>query len=94
MRITVDALPLLGHMGISVYLKSLFPLLAEIGHEHRYNLSFRSMFSKLPDAGSFGANVSRSRICVPNRILEYLWTRHSLSIPGAEIGFGNPATRD
>ena len=77
MRITIDALPLLGHMGTSVYLKSLLPVLAEIGQEHHYNLSFRSMFGELVDIGSLGANVSRSRICAPNRILEYLWTSNS-----------------
>lgn len=96
MRVLVDGLPLLGEASIGIYLRALLVHLNGVDGNHEYCLFFRGFrsntrkkASKLmadPALGRFATNVTR----LPDRILEWCWTRHSIHIPFTEIWLGRP----
>ncbi len=96
MRILVDGLPLLGQATIGRYLAQLLRHLAELGEEHEYRLFFRAFRADtrrrvreaLADPRLAGFPVRTTR--VPNRVLEWCWTRRGLRVPLTEAWLGWP----
>jgi glycosyltransferase involved in cell wall biosynthesis len=95
MRVVVDGLPLLGEASIATYLRELLLSLAATG-DHEYHLLFRGFRSQtrgrisrlLADPAFAGFPVRITRI--PDRLLEWCWTRRSLRLPLTETWLGNP----
>ncbi|MFH2070909.1 MAG: glycosyltransferase family 1 protein [Elusimicrobiota bacterium] len=92
MKIAIDALPLLGQAGGRSYLNSVLKHIFSIDSENHYTLSFRIGVKKnnLIDNFSFPSNVLLSKIRIPNRILEFFWTRENICMPLTKKLFGNP----
>jgi glycosyltransferase involved in cell wall biosynthesis len=96
MRILVDSLPLLGDASIGTYLRELLASLAAEEPAHDYRLFFRGFradtrararrFLEERPFRSFSATMSR----VPDRVLEWCWTRHSIHLPWTERWLGHP----
>ncbi len=89
MKIAIDALPLLGQAGGRSYLHYLLKHIFEIDNENLYSLFFR--ISKKP-TNNFNSspNVRSYNIPLPNRFLEFLWTKNKYYIPFTENYFQNP----
>jgi len=95
MRVVVDGLPLLGEASIATYLRELLLALAAAG-EHEYDLFFRGFrsptrrrISRLladPAFARFPVLITR----IPDRLLEWCWTRRSLHLPFTEAWLGRP----
>lgn len=96
MRIVADGGPLLGDGGIRTYLYGLLRHLAVEGREHEYGLFFRGYRSQVrhgvsvlmrdPALAGFDTHVT----VVPDRVLDWCWTRHAWHIPGTEGRLGHP----
>ncbi|MDR7545249.1 MAG: glycosyltransferase family 1 protein [Armatimonadota bacterium] len=96
MRIVADGGPLLGVGGIRTYLYGLLRHLAVEGPEHEYGLFFRGYRSRVrrgvstlmrdPALAGFDTHVT----VVPDRVLDWCWTRHAWHIPGTEGQLGHP----
>ena len=82
MRIAIDALPLLGGMGISTYLIETFKKMLTYD-DNFYDLYFRiSIRNKKIDLSYLNVkNFSINKIRIPNRILEYFWTFNRKKFP-------------
>lgn len=96
MRIVADGGPLLGEAGIRAYLYGLLRHLAAEGNGHEFGLFFRgcrwqtrcgvSALLRDPALVGFSAHVTR----LPDRLLDWCWTRHAWHIPGTELRLGYP----
>lgn len=96
MRIVADGGPLLGDGGIRTYLYGLLRHLAVEGREHEYGLFFRgyraqvrhgvSALMRDPALAGFDTYVT----VVPDRVLDWCWTRHAWHLPGTEGRLGHP----
>jgi len=96
MRILVDGIPLLGEASIATYLRELILSLAAEGEEHDYSLFFRGFRSDTQDRMAYlladpaFAKFRCKTTRVPNRLLEWCWTRRSLHLPLTEAWLGWP----
>ncbi|MEF3280992.1 MAG: glycosyltransferase family 4 protein [Elusimicrobiota bacterium] len=91
MRIAIDSLPLLAHAGGKSYLSSLLKHLFKIDKSNDYFLFFRTLKSfSFKKQFNYPENVSFHRIAIPNRLLEFLWTKNDFYIPYTESFFLNP----
>jgi glycosyltransferase involved in cell wall biosynthesis len=96
MRILVDSLPLLGEASIGTYLRELLAHLAREDGRHDYRLFFRGFRAEtrrrarqlLADPRFRELGVTMTRI--PDRILEWCWTRHAIHLPLTESWLGDP----
>lgn len=96
MRIVVDGLPLLGEASIATYLRELLLHLAAADPEHEVRLFFRGFRSDTrrrverlaadPAFARFPFQITR----IPDRVLEWCWTRRSLRLPRTEAWLGRP----
>lgn len=88
MEVGIDALPLIGRGGISRHLQDLLPALAAQGPGDQYHLYAR-VFRAEPRrryrevAHTYTAtNLCWHSIPIPDRVLEFAWTRHDFTVPG------------
>jgi glycosyltransferase involved in cell wall biosynthesis len=96
MRIVADGGPLLGEAGIRTYVYGLLRQLAIEGGGHEFGLFFRGCRSQTrrgvsalmrdPALAGFSAHVTR----LPDRLLDWCWTRHAWHVPGTEARLGHP----
>lgn len=91
MKISVDALPLVGRAGGKVYTENLLNSFLKYDNFNSYNLVFRkwNMNLSLYRRKYNSLNFKVSKILIPNRILEYLWTFNDFKIY-ADFLYGNP----
>jgi glycosyltransferase involved in cell wall biosynthesis len=92
MKIAIDALPLLGNTGVRTYLYNLLSHLLALDKSDEYVLCFRTGPRQRDISTAFHdlPNVTERRIKVPNRLLEFFWTKNHIYIPGTEKYFGSP----
>ncbi len=96
MRILVDGLPLLGEASIATYLRELLQHMRAVDSSHDYELFMRSFRSHtkrkierlLADPAMTGFKCRITR--VPDRIMEWCWTRGALHVPCTETWLGRP----
>jgi glycosyltransferase involved in cell wall biosynthesis len=96
MRIVADGGPLLGEAGIRTYLYGLLRHLAVEGRQHEFGLFFRGARSQTrhgvsalmrdPALAGFSVYVTM----MPDRLLDWCWSRHAWHIPGTEDRLGHP----
>lgn len=92
MKVTIDAIGLLGTAGGRSYISSLLRHLLFTDSTTDYFLLFRAPLNRAVKAeiASYARQVSFSRWFVPNRILEFIWTKQSINIPFTEILLKKP----
>ncbi len=96
MHVAADGLPLLGEASIATYLRELLLHLPVEGKQHTYSLFFRGFRKDTrrkaaqlmadPAFSRFRATTTR----LPDRFLEWCWTRRSFYIPSTETRLGRP----
>jgi glycosyltransferase involved in cell wall biosynthesis len=96
MRIVADGGPLLGEAGIRTYLYGFLRHLLVEGRGHEFGLFFRagrmgtrrgvSALMRDPALEGCSAHVTT----VPDRVLDWCWTRHAWHLPGTEARLGHP----
>jgi glycosyltransferase involved in cell wall biosynthesis len=91
MEVGIDALPLLGQGGISRHLRDLLPELVAQGAGHRYHL-FARVFRQAQRHRYHeamrkfaGPDLCWHRILLPDRLLEFAWTRCDFALPGTGL---------
>lgn len=95
MRVLVDGLPLLGTASIGSYLNDLVTHLVASGR-HQYEIFFRSFRRETRQrisrwrANGHWPEVTLRTSRIPDRVLEWFWTRRSIYLPGTELWLGRP----
>ncbi len=89
MEIGIDALPLMGRGGISRHLIDLLPALLDQGGGHRFHLfarvfrrARRRRYLAATRAFHHSAALTWHTVFVPDRLLEFAWSRHDIVLPG------------
>jgi glycosyltransferase involved in cell wall biosynthesis len=83
MKITIDALPLIGDTGVTTYLYNLIKNMISVDNKNRYELLYRlSLNFKNYNFEKFNSNsVSIRNTHIPNRIFEYFYTFNRHRVP-------------